>query len=240
MKKRILGALVLTATIFTGCGGGGGGSSSTTYDLYSYLVNPEILTNDKVVSTSHHYVEYLDGVENFSSDDHSLYQKYDDDSIEEYDYASLFISNTTDYYNNVGSMTPDYQLDISDTKLIDTYLAGSIDYELKRVLSIGDIITSVSTNTGSTYTCNLSKHYESINIKDRIDSFYNTTSYSSIDKTYNDVIEMICTDSFTNEEDYTYYAKNKGVILEMYDTNLTSGVKKHTMTYMTKNLVIDK
>ncbi len=240
MKKRILGTLVLTAAIFTGCGGGGGGSSSTTYDMYSYLVNPEILTNDKVVSISHHYVEYLDGVESFSTDDHTLHQKYDDDSIEEYLSSPSFISNTTEYNNNIGSMTPDYQLDISDTKIIETYLAGSIDYELKRVLSIGDMIYSELTYTGSTYTCNLSKHYESINIKDRIESFYNTTSYSSIDKTYNDVIEMICTDSFTNEENYTYYAKNKGLILEMYDINLTSGVKEHTMTYMTKNLVIDK
>jgi hypothetical protein len=239
MKKRILGTLILTAAIFTGCGGGGG-SSSTTYDLYSYLVNPEILTNDKVVSTSHHYVEYLDGVENFSTDDHTLHQKYDDDSVEEYLYSSSFISNTTEYNNNIGSMTPDYQLDISDTKLIDTYLAGSIDYKLKRVLSIGDIISSETTDTGSTDTCNLSKHYESINIKDRIESFYNTTSYSSIDKTYNDVIEIICTDSFTNEEDYTYHAKNKGLILGVYDINVTSGVKKHSMSYMTKYLVIDK
>ena len=240
MKKRILGALVLTATIFTGCGGGGGGSSSTSYDFYSYLVNPEILTNDKVVSAKYHDVRYLDGVQKYYDYDNSLYQKYDDDSIEEYYYMTSSITNTTEYYNNISSQIPSSQYDISDTKMVEIDLYDSSQFDIKRIISIGDKISENITDTGSTFTCNFSKHYDSINIKDTIESFYNTTSYASIDKTYSDVLELICTDSLTDEENYVYFSKNIGLIFGMYNETTTSGEKENLISFLSSYYVIDK
>ena len=241
MKKRILGALVLIATIFTGCGGGGGGSSTTTsYDFYSYLVNPEILTSDKVVSAIYHDVTYLDGVQKYYDYDNSLYQKYDDDSIEEYYYMTSSITNTTEYYNNISSQIPSSQYDISDTKMVEIDLYDSSQFDIKRIISIGDKISENITDTGSTFTCNFSKHYDSINIKDTIESFYNTTSYASIDKTYSDVLELICTDSLTDEENYIYFSKNKGFIFGMYNETTTSGEKENLISFLSSYYVIDK
>jgi hypothetical protein len=241
MKKRILGTLVLTATIFTGCGGGGGGSSTTTsYDFYSYLVNPEILTNDKVVSAKYHDVTYLDGVQDSTSTDNILSQKYDDNSIEEYYYMTSSITNTTEYYNNISSQIASSQYDISGTKIVEIDLYDSSQYDIKRIISIGDKISENITNTGSTYTCNFSKHYDSINIKDTIESFYNTTSYASIDKTYSDVLELICTDSLTDEENYVYFSKNIGLIFGMYNETETSGEKENFIKFLTSYYVIDK
>lgn len=241
MKKRSLGILLLAATIFTGCGGGGGGSSSTTtYDFYDYMFNPEVLENDKVVSSRYYEVSYLDGVEDYTNSNAQLEQKYDDDSIEEYRYMSSFITNTTDYHNYISSEIPSSQYDISETKIVEIDLSDSSQFDYKRNILIGDKIYEEITDTGSTFTCNLSKHYDSINIKDTIESFYNTTSYSSIDKTYSDVLEAICTDSLTDEENYIYFSKNVGFILGMYNETETSGQKENFIRYMTHNYVIDK
>lgn len=219
--------------------------SSGKYDLYEYDYEPKVLENNKV---AYNVTEFYSN-DVLGNDSHlTTYEiSYKDETI---DNRIINVQSnyevTQDTYQAMiekKEYTNYNTEDISDDKIITTLIKNSSVQSVtidKRKASIGEKISISSKTNGveNTVSCSLNKHYDSINTKEVVDSFYNGKYNMDVDKTYNDILELKCIDSSdTTYLSYIYLAKDIGPVVSVYSgLNSTSDL----YWYLTEQKFFDR
>ncbi|BAK73788.1 hypothetical protein [Arcobacter sp. L] len=240
-KKESL-ILSCSVLLFVGCGGGGGGSSTPTiqkYDLYSYSLNPSVLSEDKISVENNTFTIYADNVQTIKYVDATVYNKNSSNKINEYEFHNNTISTIDQYNQLIASKTVFAEFEILTDVIKYTYFYDNSVEVITRNVAIGEKIISETDTDGSVWTCNLNKHYDTINVKDTINSFFGK-EYSTSTKTYNDVIEEICVDSVSDEVLHSFLAKDIGLIFQLNTETLTTGVKEERFLVVDSHVLLTK
>ena len=210
-KKSIYAIAVLA--LFTACAQKD--VSVNSYDLATHWFNVKSLNDNKVVLNKNFTEQYNDGHKTSSYVDFSVYKKNKADlnQIEKYSFFEdinkenykLMISNTSVNlkYNIFGDdIKENFEL---NSKQISSY---------KRNIKINDKLIEERDIDGKKLVCTFTNYYETMNIKDKINTYFNS-KYFTKDINYNNVVEVLCKDSFVEGEYYIYMAKDIGTILFM-------------------------
>lgn len=209
-KKNI--CLVAVMAMFVGCVQKN--PELETYDLSNHWFNIKSLNDNKVLLNKNIVVQYTDGIKTSSYEDFNIYKKNitDKNQIEEYTFFEDI--NKSNYKTMMSNKSMDLKYNILENEIKETFLAENQTSSYKRNIKFNDKVIEERDIDGSTLNCTLSNYYDKLNIKDKINSFFNA-KYLSVDKNYNNVMELQCKDSFVDGEYYIFMAKDVGTIFFM-------------------------
>ena len=183
-----------------------------THDLSNYWFNMKDLSNNKVVLNKNLTQQFNDGNETSRYTDYILYKK-DQSNLSQIEQYTFFEDiNKQNYKAMILDHGIDLKYNILENEIKETYVLENEVSNYKRNLKINDKVINQKEIDGSSLVCNFSKYYENVNIKNKINEFFNK-KYFSEDRNYNNVIELQCKDSFVDGEYYIYMAKDVGTIL---------------------------
>jgi hypothetical protein len=209
-KKNI--CLISILALFVGCSQKE--PSIKTYDLTTYWFNMKSLNDNKTLLNKSLIEQYDDGIKSNEYTDFTVYKKnkIDLNQIEEYTFFEDI--NEQNFKMIIANKNIDLKYDISKNEIKETFVPENQVSSYKRFININDKVIEEKDADESIFVCIFSNYYEKINIKDKINSFYNK-KYFNDDKIYNDVMELSCKDSSVNGEYYIFMAKNIGNIFFM-------------------------
>lgn len=210
-KKSICTISILA--LFTGCAQKD--VSVNGYDLATHWFNIKSLNDNKVVINKNFTEQYNDGHQTSSYEDFNVYKKSKTDlnQIEKYsffedinkqNYKSMISNKSVDLKYNIfaNDIKENFEIDVKE---ISTY---------KRNIKINDKVIDEKDIDGNKLVCTFTNYYETMNIKDKINSYFKS-KYFTKDKNYNNVVELSCKDSLIEGEYYIYMAKDIGTVLFM-------------------------
>ena len=208
-KKNI--CLLTILGLFAGCAQKNM-TTIETHDLSNYWFNMKDLSNNKVVLNKNLTQQFNDGNETSRYTDYILYKK-DQSNLSQIEQYTFFEDiNKQNYKAMILDHGIDLKYNILENEIKETYVLENEVSNYKRNLKINDKVIDQKEIDGSSLVCNFSKYYENVNIKNKINEFFNK-KYFSEDRNYNNVIELQCKDSFVDGEYYIYMAKDVGTIL---------------------------
>ncbi len=208
-KKNI--CLLTILALFVGCAQKNV-TTIETHDLSNYWFNMKDLSNNKVVLNKNLTQQFNDGNETSRYTDYILYKK-DQSNLSQIEQYTFFEDiNKQNYKAMILDHGIDLKYNILENEIKETYVIENEVSNYKRNLKINDKVIDQKEIDGSSLVCNFSKYYENVNIKNKINEFFNK-KYFSEDRNYNNVIELQCKDSFVDGEYYIYMAKDVGTIL---------------------------
>ncbi len=199
--------------------------SINSYDLANYWFNIKKLEDNKLVLNKNFTQQFNDGYKTNTYTDFNLYKKSNkDNQLEQYtffedinkqNYKTMILNKSIDLKYNIfiNEIKENFYV---DEKQVTTY---------KRNIKIKDKVIEDSDIDGNLLVCSFSDYYERLNIKDKVNEFFKS-KYSIKDKTYNNVIELLCSDSYINGEYYIYFAKDIGKVLYMKKNINESGLEE--------------
>ena len=208
-KKSIY--LLSIFALFTGCVEKN--PEITTYDLSNYWFNMKSLNENKTLLSKSLISQYNDGVKSDEYEDFTVYKK-NKTNINQIEVYTFFEDiNNQNFKTMFADKNVDLKYDISKDGIIETYVPENQVSNYKRYININDKVIEENFE-GSLFLCTFSNHYEKINVKDKINNFFNK-KYSMVDKNYNNVMELSCKDSSVDGEYYIFMAKDLGNIFYM-------------------------
>lgn len=203
--------LILTMALFTGCLEKN--PEITSYDLSNYWFNMKSLNDNKTILSKSLISQYNDGVKSDEYEDFTVYKK-NKTNINQVEVYTFFEDiNNQNFKTMFADKNIDLKYDISKNEIIETYVPENQVSNYKRYVSINDKVIEENFE-GSLFLCTFSNYYENINVKDKINNFFNK-KYSIVDKNYKDVMELSCKDSSVDGEYYIFMAKDLGNIFYM-------------------------
>ncbi len=203
--------LILTMALFTGCLEKN--PEITSYDLSNYWFNMKSLNDNKTILSKSLISQYNDGVKSDEYEDFTVYKK-NKTNINQVEVYTFFEDiNNQNFKTMFADKNIDLKYDISKNEIIETYVPENQVSNYKRYISINDKVIEENFE-GSLFLCTFSNYYENINVKDKINNFFNK-KYSMVDKNYKDVMELSCKDSSVDGEYYIFMAKDLGNIFYM-------------------------
>jgi hypothetical protein len=208
-KKNI--SLIAILALFTGCIEKN--IENQTYDLSNYWFNMKNLSNNKIVLNKNLTQQFNDGNETSKYTDYVVYKKaQESNQLEQYIFFEDI--NKQNYKSMLSNRSADLKYNISKNEVKETFVAENQISNYKREIKLNDKVIEEKNDDGSSFGCKFSNYYENLNVKNRINEFFNS-KYSALDKSYNNVIELQCKDSFVDGEYYIYMAKDIGTIFYM-------------------------
>ena len=209
-KKNI--CLISILALFVGCSQKE--PSIKTYDLTNYWFNMKSLNDNKTLLNKSLIEQYNDGIKSNEYTDFAVYKKskIDLNQIEEYTFFEDI--NNQNFKMMIANKNIDLKYDILKNEIKETFVPENQVSIYKRFINLNDKVIEEKDADESIFVCTFSNYYEKINVKDKINSFYNK-KYFNDDKIYNDVMELSCKDSSVNGEYYIFMAKNIGNIFFM-------------------------
>ena len=219
-KKNI--CLLSIIALFTGCLEKN--PEITTYDLSNYWFNMKSLNENKTLLSKSFIEQYNNGIKSDEYEDFTIYKKSKTDINQIEVYTFFEDINNQNFKKMMSNKNIDLKYNILENKILETYVPENQVSNYKRFISINDKVIEENFE-GSLFLCTLSNYYEKINIKDKINNFYNNR-YSKDDKIYNDVIEFSCKDSSVDGEYYIFMAKDIGNIFYMRKDKIEGNIEE--------------
>ena len=189
-KKNI--SLIAVLALFTGCVEKN--VENQTYDLSNHWFNMKNLSNNKIVLNKNLTQQFNDGSETSKYTDYVIYKKAQEpNQLEQYTFFEDI--NKQNYKSMLSNRSADLKYDILKNEVKETFVAENETSSYKREVKINDKVVEENNPDGSSFGCKFSKYYDNLNVKNKINEFFNS-KYSVADKNYNNVIELQCKDSF--------------------------------------------
>ena len=209
-KKNI--SLISILALFIGCAHKE--PNLKTYDLTNYWFNMQSLSDNKTLLNKSLIEQYNDGIKSNEYADFTVYKKnkMDLNQIEVYTFFEDIDNKNLKIM--IANKNIDLKYDILKNEIKETFVPENQISNYKRFITINDKVIEEKDLDGGTFICIFSNHYEKINIKDKINSFFNN-KYFNEDKIYNNVMELSCKDTFVNGEYHIFMAKDIGNIFFM-------------------------
>jgi hypothetical protein len=209
-KKNI--CLISILALFIGCSQKE--PSIKTYDLTTYWFNMKSLNNSKTLLSKSLIEEYNNGVKSNEYPDFRVYKKSEADLNQIEVYTFFEDINEQNFKMRMLDKNIDLKYDILENEIKESFVPENQISSYKRYISLNDKVIEEKDFDKSIFACTFSNYYEKINIKDKINSFFNK-KYSNLDKSYNDVMEFSCNDTSVDGEYYIFMAKDVGNIFFM-------------------------
>ena len=149
--------------------------------------------------------------------------KNDLNQIEEYTFFEDI--NNQNFKMMIANKNIDLKYDILKNEIKETFVPENQVSIYKRFINLNDKVIEEKDADESIFVCTFSNYYEKINVKDKINIFFNN-KYSNSDKIYNDVMELSCKDSSVSGEYYIFMAKDIGNIFFMRKDKIEDSVEE--------------
>lgn len=208
-KKNIY--LIIFISLFTGCVEKN--PEIISYDLSNYWFNMKSLNDNKTILSKSLISQYNDGVKSDEYEDFTLYKK-DKTNVNQIEVYTFFEDiNSQNFKAIISEKNADLKYDILKNEINEIYVPENQISNYKRYIKVNDKVIEEKFE-GSVFSCRLSNYYEKINVKDKINTFFNK-KYSTEDKSYKDVMELLCNDTSVDGEYFIFMAKDIGNIFYM-------------------------
>jgi hypothetical protein len=209
-KKNIF--LISILALFVGCSQKE--PSIKTYDLTTYWFNMKSLNDNKILLNKSLIEEYDNGAKSNEYPDFTVYKKSKTDLNQIEVYTFFEDINNQNFKTMMSDKNIDLKYDILKNEIKETFVPENQVSSYKRFINLNDKVIEEKDADESIFVCTFSNYYEKINVKDKINIFFNK-KYFNDDKIYNDVMELSCKDSSVNGEYYIFMAKDIGNIFFM-------------------------
>jgi|GEM_PF-4904932 len=210
-KKSIYAITVLT--LFTACAQKD--VSVNSYDLATHWFNIKSLNDNKVVINKNFTEQYNDGHKTSSYVDFNVYKKNKADLNQIEKYSFFEDINKENYKSMISNKSVDLKYNIFENEIKKNFEINKKQItSYKRNIKINDKVIEERDVDGKKLVCTFTNYYETMNIKDKINAYFNS-KYFTKDINYDNVLEVLCKDSFVEGEYYIYMAKDIGTILFM-------------------------
>ena len=220
-KKSIY--LVSIFALFTGCVEKN--PEIISYDLSNYWFNMKSLNDNKTVLSKSFIEQYDNGVKSDEYTDFTVYKKSKTNINQVEVYTFFEDINNQNFKMMMSDKNIDLKYDISKNEIKENFVPENQISSYKIHISLNDKVIEEKDLDKSIFVCLFSNHYEKMNIKDKINNFYNNR-YSKDDKIYNDVIEFSCKDSSIDGEYYIFMAKDIGNIFYMRKDKIEGNIEE--------------
>ena len=220
-KKNI--CLISILALFVGCSQKE--SSIKTYDLTNYWFNMKSLNNGKTLLSKSLIEEYNNGVKSNEYPDFRVYKKSEADLNQIEVYTFFEDINNQNFKTMMSDKNIDLKYDILKNEIKETFVPENQVSIYKRFINLNDKVIEEKDADESIFVCTFSNYYEKINVKDKINSFFNN-KYFNEDKIYNNVMELSCKDTFVNGEYHIFMAKDIGNIFFMRKDKIEDSVEE--------------
>jgi hypothetical protein len=210
-KKSICTISILA--LFTGCAQKD--VSVNGYDLATHWFNIKSLNDNKVVINKNFTEQYNDGHKTSSYVDFNVYKKNKADLNQIEKYSFFEDINKENYKTMISNESVNLKYNIFENEIKKNFELNKKQItNYKRNIKINDKVIEERDIDGKKLVCTFTNYYKSMNIKDKINTYFNS-KYFTKDINYDNVVEVLCKDSFVEGEYYIYMAKDIGTILFM-------------------------
>lgn len=210
-KKSICTIAVLA--LFTACAQKD--VSVNGYDLATHWFNIKSLNDNKVVINKNFTEQYNDGHKTSSYVDFNVYKKNKADLNQIEKYSFFEDINKENYKSMISNESVNLKYNIFENEIKKNFELNKKQItSYKRNIKINDKVIEERDIDGKKLVCTFTNYYKSMNIKDKINTYFNS-KYFTKDINYDNVVEVLCKDNFVEGEYYIYMAKDIGTILFM-------------------------
>lgn len=231
-RKNI--SLIAVLALFTGCVEKN--FENQTYDLSNHWFNMKNLANNKIVINKNLTQQFNDDIETSKYTDYVVYKKAQE--LNQYEQYTFFEDiNKQNYKSMLTNKSADLKYNILKNEVKETFVAENETSNYKREVKINDKVIEENNADGSSFSCKFSNYYENLNVKDKINEFFNS-KYPVLDKNYKNVMELECKDSFVDGEYYIYMAKDIGTIFYMRNDREDNSIEE-SFSILESQTIID-